>query len=229
MDGNGRWASGRNLPRTTGHQAGVESAREVIKICAKKGIKVLSLFAFSSENWKRPTQEVKFLMDLLFRELSTEAENLHKNNICLKFIGDHTPLDIKLRQQIADAEALTRDNAGMKLVVAINYGGRWDIIQATKAIVQQVVASTVGIEDITNQLFEKKLSLSDLPDPDLFIRPSGEQRISNFFLWQLAYAELYFPNIYWPDFNADELEKALKFYEKRQRRFGLLAEQLKEK
>ena len=226
MDGNGRWARERNLERAAGHQAGLESAREVVEICAKKGIEMLSLFAFSSENWQRPQEEVNFLMDLLLEALEDEVKQLHKNNICLTFIGDSSEFSLEMQQRIQTAETLTSHNTGLKLIIALNYGGRWDITQAAKQIVIQVREGQINPEAIDETLLSEALCLADFPDPDLFIRPGGEQRISNFFLWQLAYTELFFTSTYWPDFREEALLEALDFYAGRQRRFGLTSEQL---
>lgn len=226
MDGNGRWAKERHLPRLAGHEAGVVSAREIIQLCVEKNIQVLSLFAFSSENWYRPKEEVYFLMNLLFRILTKEVKVLHDNNVSIEFIGDQSQLNDQLQQSIQQAQRLTSKNSGLKLVIAINYGGRWDIIQAMRKIAYQIQAGKIKIEAINQKMLQQFLSLADLPEPDLFIRTSGEQRVSNFFLWQLAYSELYFPKIYWPDFRCKALEKALQHYATRQRRFGLTAEQV---
>jgi len=229
MDGNGRWAEQRNLPRAAGHQAGLESAREIIEVCSKQGIEILSLFAFSSENWQRPEQEVDFLMDLLFEALEKDVQQLHKNYICLKFIGDRADFSAKMQLRMEAAEELTSGNPGLKLIIALNYGGRWDILQAAKKIAKQAKIGQLEIEAIDQAVFAKALCLADFPDPDLFIRPSGEQRVSNFFLWQLAYSELFFSAVYWPDFREQALLEALDFYTGRQRRFGLTSKQLDKK
>jgi len=226
MDGNGRWARQRRLARLAGHQAGVESVRAIVEACAKKGIEVLSLFAFSSENWARPRQEVKALMDLFARALTREVKKLHENHIQLHFIGDRSQFSKKLNKLMLNAEILTQGNKGMKLIIAVNYGGRWDIVQAARQIAEQVVSGKLSIDGIDITRFHQQLSFAGLPDPDLFIRTSGEQRISNFFLWQLAYTELYFTDIFWPDFRQEALEDALAFYRRRERRFGYTSEQL---
>ncbi len=228
MDGNGRWAKRNHLLRIAGHKAGVEAVRQVVKDCVKKGIEVLSLFAFSSENWQRPEQEVNYLMDLFINALEHEAEKLHKQNIQLRIIGDRARLSEKLRQQMLQAEQLTKENTGLKLIIAANYGGQWDISEAVRQLIREVNNGHIASEEISPALIQKKLSFADLPDPDLLIRTSGEQRISNFMLWQLAYTELYFTDVLWPDFNADELDKALAFFANRERRFGCTSEQLKE-
>ena len=220
MDGNGRWARKRFLPRVAGHRAGVESARQVVKNCVKRNIKVLSLFAFSSENWQRPDQEVSYLMELFLTGLEREVGMLHEHNVQLRFIGDRTRFSEKLRQKIQEVEGLTKNNSGMVLIIAVDYGGKWDITQAANKLAQAVEAGTLSSADITPELISSKLSFADLPDPDLFIRTSGEVRISNFMLWQLAYSELYFCNTLWPDFDDKELDNALAQYADRERRFG---------
>jgi undecaprenyl diphosphate synthase len=220
MDGNGRWAKKRFLPRVAGHRAGVESARKIVKNCAKKHIEVLSLFAFSSENWRRPIDEVNSLMDLFLTGLESEAEMLHKNNIHLRFIGDRSRFSAKLTNKITEVENLTVNNTGMKLLIAVDYGGQWDITTAVRKIAQQIEQGILSSADITAKHIAANLSFADLPDPDLFIRTSGELRISNFMLWQLAYAELYFSDTLWPDFNENELDQALAQYAGRDRRFG---------
>jgi undecaprenyl diphosphate synthase len=220
MDGNGRWARKRFLPRVAGHRAGVESARQVVKNCVKRNIKVLSLFAFSSENWQRPDQEVSYLMELFLTGLEREVGMLHEHNVQLRFIGDRTRFSEKLRQKIQEVEGLTKNNSGMVLIIAVDYGGKWDITQAASKLAQAVEAGTLSSADITPELISSKLSFADLPDPDLFIRTSGEVRISNFMLWQLAYSELYFCNTLWPDFDDKELDNALAQYADRERRFG---------
>ena len=227
MDGNGRWAKRRFLPRIAGHKAGVDTVREIVKACAKKKIEVLTLFAFSSENWQRPEEEVSFLMKLFLATLEREARKLHEQNIQLRVIGDRSRFNETLRQFMQNAEELTANNTGLKLVIAANYGGRWDICEAAKKLAVRIEQGQLKSEQITSEMINAILSLSDLPAPDLFIRTSGEQRISNFLLWQLAYTELYFTDVYWPDFTAEELEKALTFYAKRERRFGCTSEQIK--
>lgn len=220
MDGNGRWAKKRFLPRIAGHRAGVEAARSVVKTCAQKHIEVLSLFAFSSENWRRPLDEVNYLMELFLTGLENEAAMLHKNNIHLRFIGDRSRFSAKLTHKIAEVEALTANNSGMKLLIAVDYGGQWDITTAVRKIAQQVEQGKLNSCDIEPQHVANNLSFADLPDPDLFIRTSGELRISNFMLWQLAYAELFFTDTLWPDFDENELNHALAQYAGRERRFG---------
>ncbi|MBV9575158.1 MAG: isoprenyl transferase [Gammaproteobacteria bacterium] len=225
MDGNGRWANQRFMPRFAGHRAGVEAARKVVKNCAKRNIKVLSLFAFSSENWRRPAQEVNYLMELFLTGLEKEVSMLHENNIQLRFIGNRNQFSEKLCQKIVEVENLTQQNSGMILIIAADYGGQWDIHQAVCKLANSIEAGTLKSADITPEKIAAHLSFADLPDPDLFIRTSGEVRISNFMLWQLAYSELYFTSTLWPDFNENELEKALAHYTSRERRFGDSREQ----
>lgn len=220
MDGNGRWAKQRHLPRVAGHKAGLETARKIIRACGERGIKVLTLFAFSSENWSRPATEVQALMQLFISALRNEANKLHKNNVQLRVIGNMTRLNTDLRDAIQDAEKLTAQNTGLVLVVAVDYGGQWDIVEAAKQLSRDVAAGRIAADDITLSSFQQALSTKELPAPDLLIRTSGEQRISNFLLWQLAYAELYFTDTFWPDFTLATLEDALRFYAQRERRFG---------
>lgn len=214
MDGNGRWAKLHNKPRSAGHRAGGETVQKIIKTAADVGIEVLSLFAFSTENWRRPKQEIDNLMQLFLKGLQESTKKLHKNQIQLRFIGDLSRFSVKLRQQIKQAADLTKHNTGLKLIIAVNYGGQWDILQATKKIIHE------HLENISAETFAKSLVTADLPDPDLFIRTSGEQRISNFFLWQLAYTELYFTEVLWPDFDESCFLEALEDFAKRKRRFG---------
>lgn len=220
MDGNGRWAKKRFLPRIAGHKAGVDAARRMVKACAKMGIPVLSLFAFSSENWRRPPQEVTYLMDLFLSGLEREAQTLNKNNIQLRFIGSRKRFHTKLLDKINEVEQLTAKNTGLILLIAVDYGGQWDICHATQHIALQVQQQQLDIEAITPELFAKHLSFADLPDPDLFIRTSGELRLSNFMLWQLAYAELYFTDCLWPDVDENVLHTAIQQFQTRERRFG---------
>jgi undecaprenyl diphosphate synthase len=226
MDGNGRWAKKRFMPRVLGHRAGVDAARETIRLCAEYQVKVLSLFAFSSENWRRPVEEVNALMDLFLTGLEQEVTVLKKNNIQLRFIGDRTRFNEKLLAKIHEVEDVTRQNTGMVLIIAADYGGQWDICQAARQLAQQVEAGTLKSSEITPELLASHLSFSDLPDPDLFIRTSGELRISNFMLWQLSYSEFYFTDKLWPDFNKAELDKALAHFANRERRYGKSSEQL---
>jgi len=226
MDGNGRWAQQRKLSRHAGHRAGMDAARKIIRTCGERGIENLTLFAFSSENWQRPQEEVKGLMRLFLTALQNEVKKIHENNARLQFIGDITQLDKKLQKFIPKAEQLTANNTGLNLNIALNYGGRWDITTAAKKIAAKALAGNLEINEITEELFAKHLSMTNLPDPDLFIRTSGEWRISNFLIWQLAYTELYFSDTFWPDFDETALENALHFYANRQRRFGLTSDQV---
>jgi undecaprenyl diphosphate synthase len=214
MDGNGRWAKKRLLPRMMGHKAGADTVKKIIQASAEIGIKVLTLFAFSSENWRRPQEEVDHLMGMFLTRLEQEIDELNANNIRIRFIGDHSQLNVNLQQRIQEAEALTHQNYHLQVVVALNYGGQWDILQACQKIYHEAQP------EFTPDNFQRHLSTGDLPPVDLFIRTSGEIRISNFLLWQIAYAELYFTDTLWPDFDAAALKKALEEYTKRQRRFG---------
>lgn len=226
MDGNGRWAQRRGAPRAAGHQAGFKATQRIVESCGKREIPALTLFAFSSENWQRPEAEVGWLMDLFLRALQSEVEKLQENNVCVRFIGELTAFSPKLQEEMAQAEDLTRQNTGLKLAIAVNYGGRWDILNAVKAYTQDVVDGRRAIESVTGEEFSEYLALADFGEPDLFIRTGGEQRISNFLLWQLAYTELYFTDALWPDFDDQELAKALEHFAARQRRFGKTAEQI---
>jgi undecaprenyl diphosphate synthase len=228
MDGNGRWARRRHLPRIAGHQAGIEAVRRVVKVCGEKGIRVLTLFAFSSENWRRPEQEVSMLMDLFMKALQREVKHLHESDVRLRIIGERSAFSQKLQERVAAAEALTAPNAGLNLVVAVNYGGRWDIGQAAQQVAERVEAGDLRAADVTPELLASFLCLHDLPEPDLFIRTGGEQRISNFLLWQLAYTELYFTDALWPDFDRPALEAALVSFARRQRRLGHTGEQVEQ-
>jgi len=226
MDGNGRWAQSRNLPRHSGHRAGVESVRIVVEECAKQGVEVLTLFAFSSENWNRPKKEVGLLFDLFMVALQRDVKRLKKNNVRLRIIGDRTAFPEKLQKRIHIAEEETADNTGLLLQIAANYGGRWDITQASKSLAERVKRGELQPEEITEATLSEELSFAGLPEPDLFIRTGGEQRISNFILWQTAYSELYFSKQLWPDFGADEFNLALKEFSQRERRFGKTSEQI---
>lgn len=228
MDGNGRWAKKRLLPRVAGHQAGVEAVRDVVEACGRKKIEVLTLFAFSSENWRRPASEVGLLMELFVQTLKREVKRLHANNVRLRVIGERGAFDPKLQEGIANAEALTKDNTGLTVVIAANYGGRWDIATAARQVAEQVEMGHLKCSDVTPELLDAHLSLRGLPEPDLFIRTGGEQRISNFLLWQLAYTELYFTDVLWPDFNAAALDEAILSFSLRQRRFGRTGDQVEQ-
>ena len=226
MDGNGRWAKKRNLPRHAGHKAGVESVRISVEQCAKHGVEVLTLFAFSSENWQRPKKEVGLLLDLFMTALQRDVKRLQKNNVRLRVIGDRTAFPEKLQQRIRIAEASTAENTGLILQIAANYGGRWDITQAARRLAEKVKAGDLEPEEISEATLAAELSFAGLPEPDLFIRTGGEQRISNFILWQMAYSEFYFSDRLWPDFDAAALDEALVAFGQRERRFGLTSEQL---
>ncbi len=228
MDGNGRWAKKRHQPRVAGHRAGVENVRSLVQQCVETGIECLTLFAFSSENWRRPPAEVRLLMDLFVSALREEMRRLHENGVRLAVIGDRTVFSSRLQAAIAEAEALTRHNARLKLNVAANYGGRWDITEAARGLAEEVRAGRLELSAITPELLGARLSLAGLPEPDLFIRSGGEQRISNYLLWQLAYTELHFTDCLWPDFDRAEFTKALDSYASRQRRFGMTGEQVEE-
>lgn len=228
MDGNGRWAVNRDLPRSEGHAAGVGTVKSVVKACLEKHIKVLSIWAFGSENWARPEIEVNFLMELFVKALAREVAELHEHNVCLRFTGNRAALAPALQEQMQAAEQLTQNNQRLVLNVVINYGGKWDIVQAVKSISGQIAQGTLSIEQIDEALVAEQLCMSDLPNPDLFIRTGGELRVSNFFLWQLAYTELYFSEVFWPDFTIEEFEKALISFGARERRYGRTSKQLVE-
>ena len=226
MDGNGRWANKRHLPRAAGHKAGVSATRKIVENCAKKGIGALTIFAFSSENWNRPKAEVSSLMSLFVSTITAEVKKLDKKNVRVRFIGDRTRFSEKLQQSIEKSEELTRDNTGLQLNIAANYGGRWDIVNACRRLAEAVRDGAVAVDDIDEEMFDSSVSLSEMPAPDLFIRTGGEQRISNFLIWQLAYSELYFIDTLWPDFSGEDFEASLEWYAGRQRRFGKTGQQL---
>ncbi len=226
MDGNGRWARRRSTHRTEGHKAGVRATREVIEAGARRGIEALTLFAFSSENWRRPESEVSLLLELFLRTLGSEVERLCENGIRLRFIGEREGFSRALRAEMERAEAETAANTGMELVVAANYGGRWDITQATRSLAADAAAGRIDPAAIDESAVARRLSLADLPEPDLFIRTGGERRISNYLLWQLAYTELWYTDTLWPDFGATDLDEALAFFRSRERRFGRTRDQI---
>lgn len=226
MDGNGRWAKQRLQPRFMGHRAGVRAVEGIVKHCVATGVEVLSLFAFSSENWRRPGKEVNLLMELFSHALDNQVKRLHKNNIRLNIIGDVSRFTASLQQQIADAMTLTAENTGLILNIAANYGGRWDITQSVRQIAEQLQSGDIDIAKIDETLIERHLVTAGLPEPDLFIRTGGEQRISNFLMWQLAYTELYFTETLWPEFTAQHLDVAIDSFSSRERRFGRTSEQL---
>ena len=228
MDGNGRWAKQRNMHRTRGHREGVKSVRAVVEENVRQGIGVLTLFAFSSENWKRPKAEVNLLMDLFMSALRAEVKRLMENGVRLRVIGDRNAFSEKLQRRIAEVEGLTSGNSKMVLQIAANYGGRWDIVCASRRLAEDVAAGRMRAADIDEAVLAERLSFSDLPDPDLFIRTGGERRLSNFVLWQSAYAELYFTDLLWPEFGTEAYRIALRDFGRRQRRFGLTGEQILE-
>ncbi len=226
MDGNGRWAKKRFLPRIAGHRAGVSAVRKIVEACAARKILALSLFAFSSENWRRPKAEVGLLMELFMSALDRETQVLHKNGIKLNIIGDLSAFSEKLQQKIAETQELTCNNTGLVLNIAANYGGRWDVTQATRKIVNEVSSGAYNVDDIDENTIEQHLAFNGTPAPDLFIRTGGEQRISNFMLWQLAYTEFYFTKLNWPDFDDTAFNEALNSFHRRERRFGRTSEQV---
>ncbi len=220
MDGNGRWAQQRLLPRTAGHRAGVKSTRLLVENAARRGVSVLTVFAFSSENWNRPADEVGVLMDLFLRSLGKEVAELHENGIRIRFIGDRDPFPPTLRDEMSRAEALTVGNTRLEFIVAVGYGGRWDIVQGVRRLLAQATSGEIRPEDVTESSFSGYLSLAGVPEPDLLVRTGGESRISNFLMWHFAYTELYFSDTLWPDFDEAALDRALAWYAGRQRRFG---------
>lgn len=220
MDGNGRWAKKRFLPRVVGHKRGLEALENMVRRCAELGVRYLTVFAFSTENWRRPEDEVSFLMGLFLQALQKQVERLHSNNMRLKVIGNRNRFNAEICKGIEEAEALTAGNTGLTLVIAADYGGRWDILQAANKLVK------AGVVEITEEALAENLTLAEAPEPDLFIRTGGETRVSNFLLWQIAYAELYFTDILWPDFDAEALDAAIQSFRTRERRFGRTSEQL---
>lgn len=226
MDGNGRWAKLRNEPRHRGHRQGVKSVKNIVRACLRNNVRYLTLFAFSSENWKRPRREVGLLMGLLLTALGSEIKELDENGVQLRFIGDRNHIPANVQYAMEDAETQTASNDTLTLVIAVSYGGRWDITQAAQRLVEQVQSKEIDVENITEKSLDENISTVDIPAPDLFIRTGGEHRISNFLLWQLAYTELYFTDTLWPDFNEMAFGMALKDYAKRQRRYGMTSEQV---
>ncbi len=225
MDGNGRWARKRGLPRQAGHRAGIKPVRALVETCAKQGVQVLTLFAFSSENWRRPVEEVSTLMGLFVEALQREVAELHSNNVRLRFAGDIGSLQQVLQDSIASAESLTADNDGLTLVIAVAYGGRWDLAQAARRLAEDALAGDLDPAEIDEAAVAARRALAGLPDVDLLIRTGGERRVSNFLLWDIAYAELYFTDQLWPDFGAADFDAALEFFAGRERRFGRVADQ----
>jgi len=226
MDGNGRWANQRFLPRVAGHSKGLDTVRLMVEECVKHGIEYLTLFAFSSENWRRPLDEVNFLMNLFFKALDHEVARLHTNGIRLRVIGDLRGFSPEIQERIVAAEKLTENNASLVLTIAANYGGRWDVLQATQKAL--AMNPDISLEDINEEWLSPHLSMAYAPEPDLFIRTGGERRISNFLLWQLAYTEMYFTDTFWPEFDAAAFEKSLDWFKSRERRFGQTGSQVLE-
>lgn len=229
MDGNGRWAKARNKMRVSGHREGVKRVREIVRACSDKGVEALTLFAFSSENWRRPKVEVALLMELFKITLDRELAELHKKGVRIRFIGDRSRFSKGLRKRIEAAEEKTANNTGMAMIIAANYGGQWDITEACRRMAAQVKTGKMELSEISADVLAAHLSLADFPEPDLFIRTGGEKRISNFLLWNLAYSELWFTDTWWPDFTEEELDKALVSFAGRQRRFGHTGDQIEQK
>jgi undecaprenyl diphosphate synthase len=226
MDGNGRWARSRGLPRPAGHRASVKVVRKVVEECARRNVDYLTLFAFSSENWRRPADEVGMLMNLFLDVLEREVADLHRNGVRVRFMGNRDLLAPSLRQRMQQSESLTAANTGLVLIVALAYGGRWDIAQACRSVALDVAAGVLPAADIDESLIASRLAFAGVPDPDLLIRTGSEQRISNFLLWNLAYTELYFCDALWPEFGAAQLDLAFDFFARRERRFGRTSAQL---
>jgi len=227
MDGNGRWAKKRGMPRIAGHTEGVESVRDTVEACGQLGVRFLTLYAFSTENWKRPQEEVSLLMRLLLKALKDETDRLHTNNVRIQAIGEIAALPQEVQNELLDDIQKTKDNTGLTLVLALSYSGRWDLTRAVRRIVHDALARGVTEDQVTDELLGSYLSTAGIPDPDLLIRTSGEFRISNFLLWQLAYTEIYITPRYWPGFRRDELYAAIRDYQKRERRFGMVSEQVR--
>ena len=226
MDGNGRWARNRKKPRHSGHRAGVKSVRSAVETAAQRGVEYLTLFAFSSENWARPEEEVSGLMTLFVEALRREIDELHRNNVRLRFVGELQTLGGALRDNIVESEQKTEKNTGLRLTIAIAYGGRWDIMEAAKALARKATEGVISVDEVDENEFASGLALADLPDPDLLIRTGGEQRISNFLLWNLAYSELYFSDVLWPEFEETQFDDALSHFSEKQRRYGHTGEQV---
>jgi undecaprenyl diphosphate synthase len=226
MDGNGRWAERRHLPRFAGHKAGTDALRATVEAAGRRGVKVLTVFAFSSENWRRPEEEVGLLMGLFLTALEQRVQELHENNVRVRVVGERSAFSAKLQERIEEAERLTRGNDGLQLVIAANYGGRWDVVQAARRVAREVHSGLLTPEQVDTEVFAAHLCLHGLPEPDLFIRTGGERRVSNFLLWDLAYTELHFTDTLWPDFDADAFDQALASFAARQRRFGKTGQQV---
>lgn len=225
LDGNGRWAKAKGLPRKAGHVQGAKNVEKICEEAYKLGVQYLTVYAFSTENWNRPQEEVDALMQLLRNYMKTCLKTAAKNNMCVRVIGDKTRLDADIRASIASLEEASKNNTGLHFQIALNYGSRDEITRAVKEVAKRVAAGELSAEDVTEETIEKELDTAGIPDPDLLIRTSGEQRISNYLLWQLAYAEFYFTSVPWPDFTKDELVKAIEAYEHRDRRYGLVKEE----
>lgn len=227
MDGNGRWAKKRKRPRSMGHQAGLNALKKAVRHCRRLGVKTVTVFAFSSENWRRPEGEVSRLMEIFLKALNKEVDELHQNGVCLRFIGDLTAFKPTIQAKVAAAQNLTTDNNDLVANIAVNYGGRWDITQAAKRMAKAVSDGSLSLNDVDESKFGDFLALAKSPDPDLFIRTGGEMRISNFLLWQSAYTEFYFTPILWPDFDEQALDQAVAAFQSRERRFGRTGDQVK--
>jgi undecaprenyl diphosphate synthase len=227
MDGNGRWAKKRNFPRIAGHREGVETVRDIVEACGQLGIKYLTLYTFSTENWKRPKDEVSLLMRLLMKSLRNETDKLREKNVRVRTIGDIASLPQKVQDELHDATEKTKYNTGLQLILALSYSGRWDIACALRHIAHEVMNHKLKTNEITEELISQNLSTKEIPDPDLLIRTSGEFRISNFLLWQLAYSEFYISDVYWPEFRRKDFYNAIRSYQERERRFGMVSEQIK--
>jgi undecaprenyl diphosphate synthase len=227
MDGNGRWAEAHGQPRHAGHREGLRPVRMCIEECSRRKVGALTLFAFSSENWRRPMLEVSSIMQLFMDAIDREVEELHRNGVRLRFIGDRQSLSVKLQARMAASEQLTAANTGLQLQIAVSYGGRWDIVQAARKLAAEVASGALRVDAIDEERFARSLALGDLPDPDLFIRTGGDFRISNFLLWNLAYTEIFVSDVLWPDFDLSKFEAALAAFDARERRFGLTGEQLR--
>lgn len=226
MDGNGRWAQQQGEDRLFGHNVGVESVREALKGCQELGVKHLTLYAFSTENWSRPQQEVEGLMDLLVRTIGNEVDELHESNVKISTIGNTAGLPDSCQSELASAIERTKNNTGVNLILALNYSGRWEIVEAAKKLAQQVKEGKIDVNNINDEVFSNELTTAGIPDPELMIRTSGEHRVSNYLLWQIAYAEFHFTEVLWPDFKREDLYKAILDYQSRERRFGKVSAQI---
>ncbi|MSP65038.1 MAG: isoprenyl transferase [Ignavibacteria bacterium] len=227
MDGNGRWAKKKGLPRIAGHREGVNSVRDIVEVCGQLGVKYLTLYAFSTENWKRPKEEVSLLMRLLLSAIRDEKDRLHSNGVILKTIGEISELPNAIQDELIDAIEITKNNDGLTLILALSYSGRWDLTNAVKEISKKVSEGTISADSITEETIKNSLSTKKYPDPDLLVRTSGELRVSNFLLWQIAYSEIYITQLHWPDFRRNALYESIDSFQKRERRFGLISEQVK--